>query len=101
MARLRKRAGDAERERWVITVGEIGGGPGVKRSARHEQQINAMLHAAHSSAACAQTRRWARVQGSELEGAVKAVVARLMILVLSSEGRGKLSKQHESDARSP
>ena len=101
MPRLRKRAGDAERERWVTLAGEIGWGPGVNRSARHEQQINAMLHAAHSSAACAQTRKCARVQGSELEGTVTAAVARLIILVLSSEGKGKLGKQLMSDARPP
>ena len=69
MPRSRKRAGDADRDRWIAGVGEVGAGPGVTRSDRQEQQTIAMLHAAQSSEAWAQTRKWAGVQGSLVVGA--------------------------------
>ena len=58
---VRKRAGEADRERLAGITGETrtgegGGGPGVKRSALHEQQTSAMLQAAQGSEAWAQTR---------------------------------------------
>ena len=58
-----------DRDRWVAGLGEVGGRPGVTRSDRQEQQTIAMLHAAQSSEAWAQTRTWARVQGSLAVGA--------------------------------
>ena len=69
----RKRAGEAKRDRrcWEMT-GDNGGEPGVKRRLQHEQQVSEMLQAGQATVACAQTRTWARCQGSAEEGLGKA-----------------------------
>ena len=100
---VRNKAGEADRERLVrgageAQAGEIGGAPGVKRRALHEQQISAMLQAAQDSNAWAQTRTWARVQGSFMEGR-SGFIAKVVMFALISEFECETVTPEEVGAR--